>query len=81
MILNELQTKRFMGFLSNKGDTMSEDLEDLEDLRDHFAGIALAALIQRVREDHNVNPEGAAAFSYRIADAMIAERGKLRGTK
>lgn len=51
-------------------------------LRDHFAGLALQALLSR--EDTGFKPsdavigEGFASLAYAVADAMLAERTKVR---
>ena len=50
-------------------------------LRDHFAGIALSCLLTsdtQVRPSEAPIGAGIAAWSYAIADAMIAERGKTQ---
>jgi len=45
-------------------------------LRDHYAGLAMQAIVSTVPHLSAINPEHAAIESYEFADAMLKERNK-----
>ena len=45
-------------------------------MRDHFAGLAMQAIVSTVPHLAVINPEHAAIESYEYADAMLKERAK-----
>ena len=46
-------------------------------LRDHFAGLAMQAIVSTVPHLSEINPEYAAIESYEFADAMLKERSNV----
>ena len=50
---------------------LRREAEERQKLRDEFAKAALTGLCTT---DHDINTERTAAFAYRMADAMLAER-------
>ena len=53
--------------------------KEQEELRDHFAGLAMAALI--TSRDRNFTPDFIAKQSYEYADAMLKESGLNQAPK
>jgi hypothetical protein len=45
-------------------------------MRDHYAGLALQAIVSTVPHFSTINPEHAAIKSYEFAGAMLKERNK-----
>jgi hypothetical protein len=45
-------------------------------LRDYFAAAAMTGCLAGCNKAYPLNPEIAAEYSYRQADAMLAERGR-----
>jgi len=48
-------------------------------LRDYFAGLAMIEMIPTFLETEEDKPSDVAQMAYRLADAMIAQRGEDNG--
>jgi hypothetical protein len=62
---------------SHDGDRLTTtDWQTGMTLRDYFAGQALMSMLNRPQDITDNTPDLAAELSYRIADAMLAQRAK-----